>query len=140
MNRTIISIEQTDGGGKEGTIVVSGERNGCILFEEHFDVSAKDNLLNLFILQEELPPDKSLATKCLSKLLNDIKQYGKRNYSKSVIPDRINKGKAKINNYRLLERFIEEWEEATGIKCEQSNISTLEEFKSYWADMLGVGK
>ena len=36
MNRTIISIEVQDEGGKKANIIVRGERNGQILFEELF--------------------------------------------------------------------------------------------------------
>lgn len=36
MNKTIISIEVQDNGGKEATIIVTGERNNQTLFEEHF--------------------------------------------------------------------------------------------------------
>ena len=37
MNRTIISIEVQDNGGKEANIIVRGERNNQIMFEEQFD-------------------------------------------------------------------------------------------------------
>lgn len=37
MNRTIISIEVQDNGGKEANIIVKGERNNQIMFEERFD-------------------------------------------------------------------------------------------------------
>jgi hypothetical protein len=37
MNRTIISIEVQDHGGKEANIIVRGERNNQIMFEEQFD-------------------------------------------------------------------------------------------------------
>lgn len=36
MNRTIISIEVQDEGGTEATIIVKGEHNNQILFEEQF--------------------------------------------------------------------------------------------------------
>lgn len=36
MNRTIISIEVQDSGDKEGIIIVRGERNSQIMFEETF--------------------------------------------------------------------------------------------------------
>jgi hypothetical protein len=36
MNRTIISIEVQDNGGKEAIIIVTGERNNQIMFEEQF--------------------------------------------------------------------------------------------------------
>ena len=37
INKTIISIELQDNGGKEATIVVTEERNNQILFEEQFE-------------------------------------------------------------------------------------------------------
>lgn len=37
MNRTIISIEVQDHGGKEANIIVRGERNNQIMFEEQSD-------------------------------------------------------------------------------------------------------
>lgn len=37
MNKTIISIEVQDNGDKETTIIVRGERNNQIMFEEKFD-------------------------------------------------------------------------------------------------------
>lgn len=36
MNKTIISIEVQDEGGKEAAIILKGERNGQKLFEEQF--------------------------------------------------------------------------------------------------------
>ncbi len=36
MNRTIISIEEQDHSGKEITIIIRGERNNQVLFEEQF--------------------------------------------------------------------------------------------------------
>lgn len=36
MNNTIISIEGQDNGGKEATIIVIGERENQILFEENW--------------------------------------------------------------------------------------------------------
>ncbi len=37
MDMTIISIEVQGNGGKEATIIVTGERNNQILFEEQFE-------------------------------------------------------------------------------------------------------
>lgn len=37
MNKTIISIEIQDEGGKEASIIVTGERNNQVLFEEQFE-------------------------------------------------------------------------------------------------------
>lgn len=37
MDKTIISIEVQDHGGKEANIIVRGERNNQIMFEEQFE-------------------------------------------------------------------------------------------------------
>ena len=42
MNRTIISIEVQDNGGKEDNIIFRGERNNQIMFEEQFDYKDED--------------------------------------------------------------------------------------------------
>lgn len=77
MNRTIISIEVQDNGGKDATIIVTGERNSQILFEEHF-VYQDDNKhpLRLHLLIDKylrnITKCKDMATMCIRKLLNDI--------------------------------------------------------------------
>lgn len=48
MNRTIISIEIQDHGGKEANIIVRGERNNQIMFEEKFDYKDEENILCVF--------------------------------------------------------------------------------------------
>lgn len=49
MNRTIISIEVQDHGGKEATIIVKGERNNQILFEEQFEYKDEEKNPCVFI-------------------------------------------------------------------------------------------
>lgn len=78
MNRTIISIEVQDHGGKEATIIVRGERNNQIMFEEHFDYKDEDkHSLRLHLLKgqfmEKFPKlGDSLGILCIRKLFNDI--------------------------------------------------------------------
>lgn len=77
MNRTIISIEVQDNGGKEANIIVTGERNNQILFEEHFAYQ-DDNKhpLRLHLLIDKylrgVTKGKDMSTMCIRKLLNDI--------------------------------------------------------------------
>ena len=53
MNRTIISIEVQDHGDKEATIIVRGERNSQIMFEEAFSYKdEKKHSLRLHLLKE----------------------------------------------------------------------------------------
>ena len=53
MNRTIISFEVQDHGGKEAKIIVRGDRNYQILFEEQFDYKDEVNYsLRLHLLSE----------------------------------------------------------------------------------------
>lgn len=78
MNRTIISIEVQDHGGKEANIIVRGERNNQIMFEEQFDYKdEKKHSLRLHLLKErfmeKLPKlGESLGILCIRKLFNDI--------------------------------------------------------------------
>lgn len=52
MNRTIISIEVQDHGGKEATIIVRGERNNQIMFEEQFNYKDEEqHSLRLHLLK-----------------------------------------------------------------------------------------
>lgn len=48
MNRTIISIEVQDYGGKDAAIIIRGERNNQIMFEEQFDYKDNENILYVF--------------------------------------------------------------------------------------------
>lgn len=78
MNRTIISIELQDHGGKEANIIVRGERNNQIMFEEQFDYKDEEkHPLRLHLLKgrfmEKFPKlGDSLGILCIRKLFNDI--------------------------------------------------------------------
>ena len=78
MTRTIISIEVQDHGGKEAKIIVRGERNNQILFEEQFDYKDEEKYsLRLHLLSERFHRKfpqlgDSLGILCLRKLFNDI--------------------------------------------------------------------
>lgn len=84
MNKTIISIELQDNGGKEATIIVTGERNNQILFEEQF-VYNDDNkhslrlhlLIDKFLNNNGITQGENMATPCITKLLSDIKLRSK---------------------------------------------------------------
>ncbi len=89
MNRTIISIEVQDDGGKEATIIVKGERNNQILFEEQFAYSDNEkhplrlHLLKERFMEKNFAEGKSLGIMGIHKLLKDISER-----SKSVgVPD-----------------------------------------------------
>lgn len=89
MNRTIISIEVQDNGGTEATIIVRGERNKQILFEEQFAYSDNEkHSLRLHLLKEQFmnkyfAEGKSLGIMSIRKLFKDITER-----SKSVgVPD-----------------------------------------------------
>lgn len=89
MNRTIISIEVQDNGGTEATIIVKGERNNQIMFEEQFAYSdSEKHPLRLHLLKERFMKKyfaeaKSLGIMSIRKLLKDITER-----SKSVgVPD-----------------------------------------------------
>lgn len=84
MNRTIISIEVQDEGGKEANIIVRGERNGQILFEELFKYHDEEkHPLRLHLLKEEYVEEgyraegKILGVMCIQKLLRDITHRSK---------------------------------------------------------------
>lgn len=74
MNRTIISIEVQDHGGKEANIIVRDQ----IMFEEQFDYKDKEkHSLRLHWLSERFHRKfpqlgDSLGILCLRKLFNDI--------------------------------------------------------------------
>lgn len=78
MNRTIISIEVQDHDDKEATIIVRGERNSQIMFEETFSYKdEKKHSLRLHLLKERFIKTfpklgDSLGILCLRKLFNDI--------------------------------------------------------------------
>lgn len=84
MNRTIISIEVQDNGGKEATIIVTGERNNQILFEEQFEYKDEEKhslrlhfLIDKFLNGNGIAKGKNMAIPSISKLLNDIKLRSK---------------------------------------------------------------
>lgn len=78
MNRTIISIEVQDEGGTEATIIVKGERNNQIMFEERFEYKDKEKRpLRLHLLKERFMEKfpklgNSIGILCVRKLFNDI--------------------------------------------------------------------
>jgi hypothetical protein len=83
MNKTIISIEVQDEGDKEAIIIVRGERNNQILFEEKFAYSdSEKHSLRLHLLKERflrIYPQigRSIGVLCIRKLLNDITKRSK---------------------------------------------------------------
>lgn len=80
MNKTIISIEVQDNGDKEATIIVRGELNHQIMFEEKFDYKDKEkHPLRLHLQKEQFMNiypklNNSLGILCVRKLLNGITQ------------------------------------------------------------------
>jgi hypothetical protein len=78
MNKTIISIEVQDHGCKEANIIVRGERNNQIMFEEQFDYKDEEkHSLHLHLLKgrfmEKFPKlGNSLGILCIRNLFNDI--------------------------------------------------------------------
>lgn len=90
MNRTIVSIEVQDEGGKEANIIIRGERNGQILFEELFKYHDEEkHPLRLHLLKEEYVEEgyrtegKILGVMCIQKLLRDITRRSKLSISGS---------------------------------------------------------
>lgn len=83
MNRTIISIEVQDHGGKEANIIVRGERNNQIMFEEQFEYKDEEkHSLRLHLLSERFHRKfpqlgDSLGVLCIRKLFNDITMRSK---------------------------------------------------------------
>ena len=83
MNKTMISIEVQDEGGTDALIIVRGERNDKIMFEEEFDYKdAEKHTLRLHMLKEQFLNKfpilgYSLGVVCIRKLLNDLTTCGK---------------------------------------------------------------
>lgn len=84
MNRTIISIEIQDYGGKEANIIVRGERNNQIMFEEQFEYKDEEKhplrlhfMIDKFLNENGIAKGENMATPCITKLLNDIKLRSK---------------------------------------------------------------
>lgn len=62
MNRTIISIEVQDKGDKEAAIIVTGERNNQILFEEQFEYEDEEkHFLRLHFLIDKFLNNNGIA-------------------------------------------------------------------------------
>ena len=78
MNRIIISIELQDNGSTEATIIVKGERNNQILFEERFEYKNEEkHPIRLHLLKEQFmnkhfAEGKSLGIMSIRKLFKDI--------------------------------------------------------------------
>lgn len=83
MNKTIISIEVQDHGGKEANIIVKGERNNQILFEERFEYKdASLHPLHLHLLKKRFmnkyfAEGKNLGVMSIRKLFKDITERSK---------------------------------------------------------------
>ena len=83
MNKTIISIEVQDHGGKEANIIVRGERNNQIMFEEQFGYKDEEkHPLRLHLLKErfmnkDLAEGKNLGVMSIRKLFKDITERSK---------------------------------------------------------------
>lgn len=83
MNRTIISIEVQDHDGTEATIIVKGERNNQMLFEERFEYKDEEkHPLRLHLLKERFmekyfAEGKSLGIMSIRKLFKDITERSK---------------------------------------------------------------
>lgn len=98
MNRTIISIEVQDNGDKEATIIVKGERNNQVMFEEQFAYKDEEkhplrlHLLKERFMEKDFADGKSLGIMSIRKLFKDIAER-----SKSVgVPDYRNIEKQKL--------------------------------------------
>lgn len=104
MNRTIISIEVQDEGDKEATIIVRGERNNQIMFEEQFDYKDEEkHPLRLHLLKErflvKFPKlGESLGILCIRKLFNDITIRSKM----KVNPDYRTTDKTSVNQKKCI--------------------------------------
>lgn len=77
MNKTVLTIVQTDCGGCEAKFVVTGERNGMILFEEEFSYNGKDLPLMMHLekekfMKEDQLKDEDFSIRCIFKMLSDI--------------------------------------------------------------------
>lgn len=80
MNKAIISIEVQDNGCKEATIIVTGERDNQIMFEEQLEYNDEENhslrlhfLIDKFLNNHGIAKGENMAITSISKLLNDIK-------------------------------------------------------------------
>ncbi|MFV0581981.1 MAG: hypothetical protein ACK5N4_08040 [Parabacteroides gordonii] len=106
MNKTVLTIVQTDSGGNDAQFTVIGERNGFILFEEDFVYDGKVPPLKLHLEKEKFMKelakkaenskmdDIDISTRCVLKMLLDLSDskvdylsnYGeKRSLSKEIV-------------------------------------------------------
>lgn len=84
MNKTVLTIVQTDSGGNDAKFTVTGERNGLILFEEDFVYDGKVPPLKLHLEKEKFMKELSrkakngemddidISTRCVLKMLLDL--------------------------------------------------------------------
>lgn len=84
MNKTVLTIVQTDSGGNDAKFTVTGERNGLILFEEDFVYDGKVPPLKLHLEKEKFMKeltkktensemdDIDISTRCVLKMLLDL--------------------------------------------------------------------
>lgn len=91
MNKTVLTIVQTDSGGNDAKFIVTGERNGLILFEEDFVYDGKVPPLRLHLEKEKFMKeltkkaekgemdDIDISTRCLLKMMLDLSE-SKVNY------------------------------------------------------------
>lgn len=120
MNRTIISIEVQDNGGKEVNIIVRGERNNQIMFEEQFDYKNEEkHFLRLHLLKgrfkEKFPKlGESLGILCIRKLFNNIAIRSKMKANPDYRDKRIIKKSIQLHGYNEIANFFKEefaWKE-----------------------------
>ena len=77
MNRTIILIEVQDNDGTDANIIIRGEWNSQIMFEEQFEYKEEKHPLRLHLLKgqfmEKFPKlGDSLGIFCICEVCNDI--------------------------------------------------------------------
>lgn len=114
MNRTIISIEVQDHGDKEATIIVRGERNSQIMFEEAFSYKdEKKHSLRLHLLKERFIKTfpklgESLGIICIRKLFNDITIRSKIKANSDYRDKRIIKKSIYLHGRKEIEDFFKE--------------------------------
>ena len=114
MNRTIISIEVQDNGGKEANIIVRGKRNNQIMFEEQFDYKDEEKYsLRLHLLKErfinKFPKlGDSLGIICLRKLFNDITERSKIKAKPDYRDKRSIQKSIQLHGYNEIANFFKE--------------------------------
>lgn len=114
MNRTIFSIEVQDNGGKDANIIIRGERNNQIMFEEQFDYKdEKKHSLRLHLLKERFMEKfpklgESLDIFCLRKLFNDIAIRSKMKANPDYRDKSIIKKSIQLHGYNEIANFFKE--------------------------------